>query len=163
MFFKKTAVLAFALSASAAAFAVDPITHTIQMTATVPTSDFYVEPVDPTWIGKTQALSWNPLNETLRTWQENFDVKHVGGSIHAHLDQPAKMYAGNQTFDLDVTFNSKALTTTAAEVVTEAQAATNYRTALVIAPKKPTTGYVPGDYSGTVALIFDAVVTPPAP
>lgn len=163
MLLKKTAVLAFALSASAAAFAVDPITHTIQMTATVPTSDFYVEPVDPTWIGKTQKLSWNPLNETLRTWQENFDVKHPGGSIHAHLDQPATMYAGKDTFDLKVTFNKKALTTTSAEVLFEAQAATNYRAALVITPEKPAAGYVPGDYSGTVALVFDAVVTPPNP
>jgi hypothetical protein len=163
MLLKKAAVLAFALSASAAAFAVDPITHTIQMTATVPTSDFYVEPVDPTWIGKTQNLPWNPLNETLGSWQQEFDVKHADGSIHAHLDQSAIMYGGSETFALDVTFNGTALTTTAKEVVTAAQAANNYRTRLSIVPKKPTNGYVPGDYSGTVALIFDAVVTPPPP
>lgn len=163
MLLKKTAVLAFALTASAAALAMDPITHTIQMTATIPTNNFYVEPVDPTWIGKTQNLAWNPLNQTLGSWQQEFDVKHAGGSIHAHLDAPAKMYGGSETFDLDVTFNGKAITTTAAEVVTEAQAANNYRTRLAIVPKKPTTGYVAGDYSGTVALIFDAVVTPPNP
>src|SRR5437868_6958022 len=57
--FKKTAVLAFATFASAAAVAADPITHTIQLVATVPTSDFYVEPVDPTWVGKEQVLAWN--------------------------------------------------------------------------------------------------------
>lgn len=163
MLLRKTAVLAFALSASAAAFAVDPVTHTIQMTATIPTNNFYVEPVDPTWIGKTQALSWNPLNGTLGSWQQEFDVRHAGGSIHAHLDAPAKMYGGSETFDLDVTFNGNALTTTAREVVTAAQATNNYRTRLAIAPKRPASGYVPGDYNGTVALIFDAVVVPPAP
>lgn len=163
MLFKKTAVLAFALSASAAAFAVDPISHTIQMTATIPTSDFYVEPVDSTWIGKEQKLNWNPLTENLGNWQEQFDVKHTSGSISAHLDAPAVMYGGNETFNLGVAFNGIAVTTTPTQVVTAAQAATNYRTNLTIAPAKPTTGYVAGDYSGTVALVFDAVVTPPNP
>lgn len=157
MLLKKTAVLAFALSASAAAFAVDPISHTIQMTATIPTSDFYVEPVDSTWIGKEQVLSWNPLTENLGNWSEKFDVKHTGGSISAHLDAPATMYGGNDTFDLAVAFNGNVVTTTAAEVVTATQAATNYRTNLTITPTKPGTGYVAGDYSGTVALVFDAV------
>jgi hypothetical protein len=161
--FKKTAVLAFATFASAAAVAADPITHTIQLVATVPTSDFYVEPVDPTWVGKEQVLAWNPLagaTGNLGSWRQDFDVKHTAGSIHASLDTPAVIYGGSNQIELDVAFNGKPVTLAVAEVVSNAEAGGNYRTSMSIVPKVPAGGYKAGRYTGNVAVNFDAVVTP---
>ena len=149
---------AFALVASLSVQAA-PITQTIQVIADIPATDFYVEPVDASWLPQEQRLNWLPLTASLDSWSKDFDVKHSAGSIHAHLDgELAKLRGGGEVIDLVVSFNGKALTTTAAEVVPATEAASNFRTAMSIVPTKPTGGYKPGNYTGNVAVIFDAVV-----
>lgn len=162
MKFKTTLIAAnlgaLALVASLSAQAA-PITHTVQLIADIPEVDFYVVPVDPSWLPLEQRLDWKPLTASLDSWSKDFDVKHSGGSITAHLDgQPAKLYGGAEVIDLVVSFNGVVLTTAALEVVTEAQAANNYRAAMSIVPTAPTGGYKPGKYTGNVAVVFDAVI-----
>lgn len=152
---------AIALVASLSAQAATPSTHTIQLVADIPDTDFYVVPVDPSWVPNEQRLNWLPLTASLDSWSKDFDVKHTGGSIHAHLDgELAKLRGGSEVIDLAVSFNGKQLTIGAQEVVTKAEALNNFRTAMSIVPTAPTGGYKPGNYTGNIAVIFDAVVVP---
>ncbi|OKA28009.1 hypothetical protein BOH74_04160 [Pseudomonas versuta] len=139
-----------------------PITHTIQLIADVPEVDFYVEPVDASWLPVEQRLDWLPLTSDLDKWSKQFDVKHSAGSINAHLDGGlGKLYGGTNVIDLVVKFNGVTLTAVSAPVVAGGAAATNLRTNMEINAVKPATGgFKPAKYTGNVAVVFDAVIVP---
>jgi hypothetical protein len=60
---------------------------------------------------------------------------------------------------LNVEFNDVKLSATPVQVVSAQDALAGTRVDLKIsAAAAPATGYVPGDYTGTVAMTFDAVV-----
>jgi hypothetical protein len=65
------------------------------------------------------------------------------------------LISGAQSIDLKVEFNNKELTLTPQLVVGESESDANYRAPLKITAKGTT--FQPGDYTGVVAMTFDAV------
>ena len=166
MSFIKNAVLAplaiAALAASVSSQAAQ-IRHTIQLEASVPSSSFLVQPVDPDLTAKVNTLNWNPGSESIEALRAPFYAKHTAGSIEASvLDLPVLSSATN-TIGLKVSFNGVELGTDAKEVLNKEEAALSPTVYLDIEPVKPATGgYKEGLYVGNVNLAFDAVL-PPTP
>ncbi|MDD0970653.1 MULTISPECIES: CS1 type fimbrial major subunit [Pseudomonas] len=159
--FKKiaiTASLAALALSSSAVFAAGEARHSISLIAHVPTNGFYVVPTDSDLVNKDQDMSFQPSTGKMREVNGFFDVRNNNGSVHASLESQPKLIAGNTTIDLQVLFNNKELTLTPQMVVGESESDVNYRAPLKISARG--TDFQPGDYTGVVAMTFDAV--PPA-
>ena len=166
--FKKIAIatpLAVLALSSSMAFAEGEERHSINLVASIPTQQFHVKPVDPDLIVKDQRLVHDPIADQLSTLRALFDTKNTNGSIAAMLEEEAYLSNGvaAEKIPLTVTFNAKPLnTSTAVEVVGDAESTPGKRVELVVVPTKPTTGgYKAGEYTGVVAMRFDAVLPTP--
>ncbi|WLH91473.1 CS1 type fimbrial major subunit [Pseudomonas sp. FP453] len=148
-------VIVLGLSVSRVEAAVER--ETFEVYVTIPTADFYVLPVDPQLVQREQRLAFNPVSSQLATLRAPFDVKNIGGAIGARLDQEAYLSNGTDRVDLRVTFNSVELSLTQSEVVASADARPGKRVGLEIAAIKPVDDYRPGNYYGTVHMVFDAI------
>ncbi len=129
--------------------------HSISLIAHVPTNGFYVVPVDPDLVNKDQDMSYQPSTGKMGEVNGFFDVRNNNGSVHASLESQPKLIAGNASIDLQVMLNNKELSLTPQMVVGEAESDVNFRAPLKIAAKG--SNFQPGDYTGSVAMIFDAV------
>ncbi|MBC8999037.1 MULTISPECIES: CS1 type fimbrial major subunit [unclassified Pseudomonas] len=159
--FKKIAIaapLALLALGSSGAFAAGEAAHSINIVAQVPTNGFYVVPTNPDLVNKDQDMSYNPSTGKMGEVTGFFDVRNNNGSVHASLDSAPKLIAGSSNIDLKVELNNKTLTLTPQEVVGEAESDVNYRMPVKISAIG--TNFAPGDYTGVVAMTFDAV--PPA-
>ncbi|KAB0498790.1 CS1 type fimbrial major subunit [Pseudomonas vancouverensis] len=146
-----------AMSASSA-FAAGEANHSINIVAHVPTNGFYVVPTDPDLVNKDQPMDYNPATAKMGEVNGFFDMRNNSGSVHASVVTAPKLIAGANSIDLKVEINGKELTTTPQMVVGEAESDVNFRAPLKISAKGTT--FQPGDYTGVVAMTFDAV--PPA-
>jgi hypothetical protein len=156
--FKKLAIaapLALLAMGSTGAFAAGEASHSISLVAHVPTNGFYVVPTDPDLVNKDQDMSYQPTTGRMRDVNGFFDVRNNNGSVHASLESQPKLVAGNTTIDLQVLLNNKELTLTPQMVVGESESDVNYRAPLKITARG--SNFQPGDYTGSVAMIFDAV------
>ncbi|NVZ68891.1 CS1 type fimbrial major subunit [Pseudomonas costantinii] len=131
--------------------------ETFEVFVEIPTADFFVLPVDPQLVQREQRLSYNPVSSQLSSLRGQFDVKSIGGAIGARLEDEAFLYSGTDRIDLQVTFNNQPLSLMHTEVVSTAEAMSGKRVALEIAAIKPTDDYPPGNYFGTVRMVFDAI------
>lgn len=156
--FKKLAIAAplaaLALNSSLA-FAAGEASHSINIVAHVPTNGFYVVPTDPDLINKDQDMSYNPGTGKMREVNGFFDVRNTNGSVHASLNGLPLLRSGTEQIALKVEFNGVSLNQTPQLVVGEDESDSVYRAALKITPIGTT--FNPGDYTGTVAMVFDAV------
>jgi hypothetical protein len=158
MMFKKFAIaapLAVLALQSSMAFAAGEAAHSINLIAHVPTNGFYVVPTDPDLVNKDQDMSFRPATGKMGEVNGFFDVRNNNGSVHASLESAPKLISGAQSIDLKVEFNNKELTLTPQMVVGESESDANYRAPLKITAKGTT--FQPGDYTGVVAMTFDAV------
>lgn len=157
-FAKKLQLSMLLIAATAAAPAMaDPVEHTIKLSATVPTATFHVLPTQDDWINDVQRLNYNPVTTELSSLVKQFTVLNTAGGITGRLSEPAVLTSGGTTIPLTVNFGALPLTNVAQVVVTAAAAATSHQVNLQIVPVRPTTGpYVAGNYTGNVALEFDA-------
>jgi len=156
--FKKFAIaapLAFLAMTSTGAFAAGEASHSISLVAHVPTNGFYVVPTDPDLVNKDQDMSYQPTTGKMAEVNGFFDVRNNNGSVHASLESQPKLVAGNTSIDLQVMLDNKELTLTPQMVVGESESDVNYRAPLKISAKG--SNFQPGDYTGSVAMIFDAV------
>ena len=155
--FKKFAIAAplALLAMSSTAFAAGEASHSISLIAHVPTNGFYVVPTDPDLVNKDQDMSYQPTTGKMADVNGFFDVRNNNGSVHASLESLPKLVAGNTSIDLQVMLNNKELTLTPQMVVGESESDVNYRAPLKISAKG--SNFQPGDYTGSVAMIFDAV------
>jgi hypothetical protein len=156
--FKKLAIaapLALLAMGSTGAFAAGEASHSISLVAHVPTNGFYVVPTDPDLVNKDQDMSYQPTTGKMRDVNGFFDVRNNNGSVHASLESQPKLVAGNTTIDLQVLLNNRELTLTPQMVVGESESDVNYRAPLKITARG--SNFEPGDYTGSVAMIFDAV------
>ncbi|MGA5586646.1 CS1 type fimbrial major subunit [Pseudomonas siliginis] len=155
--FKKIAIAAplALLAMSSTAFAAGEASHSISLIAHVPTNGFYVVPTDPDLVNKDQDMSYQPTTGKMADVNGFFDVRNNNGSVHASLESLPKLVAGNTSIDLLVMLNNKELTLTPQMVVGESESDVNYRAPLKISAKG--SNFQPGDYTGSVAMIFDAV------
>ncbi|WP_219268458.1 CS1 type fimbrial major subunit [Pseudomonas sp. Xaverov 259] len=161
--FKKIAIavpMTLLALASTGVFAAGEAAHSIQLTAHVPTTSFYVQPVNSDVVNVPQVLVYDAISSTFKPLVESFDTKNTAGSIHASIEQATTyLFNGSTKIDLDVEFNGVKLGATPVQVVTAQNALTGSRVVLEITPvAAPSTGYVPGDYTGTVAMTFDSVI-----
>ncbi|WLI13750.1 MULTISPECIES: CS1 type fimbrial major subunit [Pseudomonas] len=162
--FKKIAIaapLAVLALSSSVVFAAGEARHSISLVAHVPTNGFYVVPTDFDLINKDQDMSFQPGTGKMRDVEGFFDVRNNNGSVHASLESAPKLISGANTIDLKVELNNRQLTLTPQLVVGEAESDVNYRAPLKISAVGTT--FTPGDYTGVVAMTFDAVppvVTP---
>ncbi|MBY8936590.1 MULTISPECIES: CS1 type fimbrial major subunit [Pseudomonas] len=156
--FKKIAIaapLALLALGSSGAFAAGEAAHSISIVAHVPTNGFYVVPTDPDLVNKDQDMSYQPGTGRMGEVNGFFDVRNNNGSVHASVDSAPKLISGANSIDLQVAINNKALTTTPQEVVGESESDVNFRAPLKISAIG--SNFQPGDYTGVVALTFDAV------
>jgi hypothetical protein len=156
--FKKLVIaapLAFLALNSSMVSAAGEANHSISLIAHVPTNGFYVVPVDPDLVNKDQDMSYQPSTGKMGEVNGFFDVRNNNGSVHASLESQPKLIAGNASIDLQVMLNNKELSLTPQMVVGEAESDVNFRAPLKIAAKG--SNFQPGDYTGSVAMIFDAV------
>lgn len=131
--------------------------QTFHVSVTIPTSEFYVLPVNPGFLEREQVMAWNPVSAELSPLREHFDVKNASGSISARLVAEPFLFNGRERIDLAVRFNGQLLSLLETPVVDEQQARVGQRVRLEIAATTPPDGYAPGQYYGTVQLMFDAV------
>ncbi|QAY89640.1 MULTISPECIES: CS1 type fimbrial major subunit [unclassified Pseudomonas] len=156
--FKKIAIaapLAILALGSSGAFAAGEAAHSINIVAHVPTNGFYVVPTDPDLVNKDQDMSFQPSSGKMREVNGFFDVRNNNGSVHASLESAPKLISGSDTIDLKVELNNKELNLTPQLVVGEAESDVNFRAPLKISAVGTT--FQPGDYTGVVAMTFDAV------
>ena len=156
--FKKIAIAApFALLAlgSSGAFAAGEAAHSISIVAHVPTNGFYVVPTDADLVNKDQDMSYQPTTGKMGEVSGFFDVRNNNGSVHASLDSTPRLISGSSSIDLKVEIINKTLTTTPQEIVGEAESDVNYRAPVRISAIG--SSFTPGDYTGVVAMTFDAV------
>ncbi|MFL1388149.1 CS1 type fimbrial major subunit [Pseudomonas tritici] len=155
--FKLLALLIIILGVSVSRIEAAVERETFDVFVTIPTADFYVLPVDPQLVQREQKLAYNPVTSQLATLRAPFDVKNIGGAIGARLHQEAYLSNGADRIDLRVTFNDVELGLTQTEVVSTAEARPGKRVGLEIAAVKPDDDYRPGNYYGTVHMVFDAI------
>ncbi|EJM64998.1 hypothetical protein PMI30_03458 [Pseudomonas sp. GM50] len=156
--FKKIAFaapLAVLALSSSVVFAAGEARHSISLVAHVPTNGFYVVPVDPDLVNKDQDMSFRPSTGTMGEVNGFFDVRNNNGSVHASLESLPKLISGASTINLQVALNGMVLSTTPQMVVGETESNVNYRAPLNI--KAVGTTFAPGDYTGAVTMMFDAV------
>lgn len=139
------------------------ISETFEVSVSIPSPRFYVIPADPDWIHLEQRLPWNSVTETLSPLRKHFDVKNDSGAIAARLSFEPYLSNGRETDDIPdviplvVTFNQKRLSLDAHEVISETDGKAGKRVNLEIAAVKPVGGYKPGEYYGSVHLVFEAI------
>lgn len=143
------------LAMTSTAFAAGEASHSVSLVAHVPTNGFYVVPTDPDLVNKDQDMSYQPTTGKMAEVNGFFDVRNNNGSVHASLESLPKLVAGSTSIELQVMLNNKELTLTPQLVVGEAESDVNYRAPLKISAKG--SNFEPGDYTGSVAMIFDAV------
>lgn len=156
--FKKiaiTASLAALALSSSVTFAAGEARHSISLIAHVPTNGFYMVPTDTDLVNKDQDMSYQPSTGKMREINGFFDVRNNNGSVHASLESVPQLIYGSETIPLEVSFNNKVLTLTPQMVVGESESDVNYRAPIKI--RATGSSFPSGDYTGTVALTFDAV------
>lgn len=134
--------------------------HTFELSLLVPTRSFYVVPAEAGWIQRPQILPWLRELSRLGSLRKYFDVRHDTSAVEARLELPPYLSNGHSADDipLRVRFNGVELphSLQPMEVVNAADAAVGSRVLLEIEPQQPPGGYRPGDYYGSVLLLFNA-------
>ncbi|MDZ5433665.1 CS1 type fimbrial major subunit [Pseudomonas fluorescens] len=125
----------------------------------IPTLNFYVIPSEPNWIHREQVLPWDVNTRKLGGLRRTFDVKHDSSAIEARLESYPHLANGRdsrENINLLVSFNGKELShhPVPQQVVTAEEARGGARVMLEIKPRDDST-YYPGDYYGTVNIIFN--------
>lgn len=133
--------------------------ETFEVSVSIPTAEFHVLPVDPGWMGHEQKLHWNLATDELGSLRKQFDVKNTNGAIAARLSEEPYISNGREVDNiaLAVMFNRIKLTVDNAQVIAASEANVGKRVELLIAAVKPDDGYKPGDYYGSVHMIFEAL------
>ncbi|WLH08236.1 CS1 type fimbrial major subunit [Pseudomonas lurida] len=129
--------------------------HAFDVSVTIPVHEAYVLPSEPDWMGQEQELAWNLATSQLSRLRKSFDVKNLSGGVAARLGAEPYLFNGRYRIDLRVLFNQVPLTLDSTEVVNAAEAQVGRRAELEIAAIEPDEGYKPGEYYGTVHIVFD--------
>ena len=148
------AVPVMTLMAGMAMAAIEPITKEITVQAVVPQVEFSVEP-DSSWANKPVKLDYVLGEEKFKPFSGDFRAKSTVGAINAKLIAVATISSGSENIDLDVKVGNKSLGLTPVEVMVAGEANVGGDLPMTINTIKPDAGYVAGDYSGTVSILFE--------
>ena len=157
--FKKFAVAVpmtlLALSSSMA-FAAEEIRSSINISANIPTYDFYAQPVNPDF-GKDEKMAWNVITESLAPLRAAYDIRNTLGSVHAYVEGgPQHLNNGHSAIQLTYAFNGVTLTGMPKEVVGDTESNGGMRADLVITAALPGNNQT-GLYTANPVVIFDAI------
>ncbi|MBO1541376.1 CS1 type fimbrial major subunit [Pseudomonas sp. OA65] len=132
--------------------------ETFEVYVTIPTVDFHVLPLDPQLVQREQRLPFSTITGELTPLRATYEVKNSNGAIDARLAQEAYLSNGHDRIDLRVSFNNVQLSLDSTPVVSAGEARPGRHVPLEIAAIRPAgENYKPGDYYGTVHMVFDAV------
>ncbi|KJH84561.1 adhesin major subunit pilin [Pseudomonas fluorescens] len=132
--------------------------ETFEVYVTIPSADFFVLPLDPQLVQREQRLPFSTITGELSPLRAIYEVKNSNGSIDARLAEEAYLSNGRERIDLQVRFNNVPLTLDSTPVVSASEARPGRQVPLEIAAVRSAgENYVPGDYYGTVHMVFDAV------
>lgn len=134
--------------------------HIFEVSVDIPTLGFYVIPSETDWIHREQTLPWNIHTSTLGGLRKHFDVKTDSSAIEARLESFPYLSSGGDSRDnivLRVSFNGKELShdLMPQQVVSVEEAMAGSRVPLEIQPREQAGGYKPGEYYGTVNIVFN--------
>ncbi|WP_019613867.1 CS1 type fimbrial major subunit [Psychromonas ossibalaenae] len=145
-----TALVTTMFSAGALAATGDQITKSIQVTATVPSSTFSVEPTAGQW--PTQVELNYDVNVGFDSW--NTTLKSVSGDgVNASLMGTPMLVSGQHSIPLIVTVGTQVLDNTPRKVADDAAVH-----GIALSVTTDNSGYATfeaGNYSGTVQLVFE--------
>ncbi|AJA14826.1 CS1 type fimbrial major subunit [Pseudomonas sp. YQ_6] len=155
------AVPFLALFAGAAvASAPEPISQNISVTAVIPGNDFSVAPVGD-WLEKGVTLEYEPEREDFKAVSEKFSAQSDVGAIQAHLLHTAALQdpQTDQRIDLVISVGGKKLELTPTEVMSAEDAKGGNELPITFSAIKPDNGYLKGEYTGTVSVLFETSST----
>lgn len=163
---KSLAAAAVICATFGVAHAADPLSYTINLSASVPSDSFQVIPVDTGWIDQTQDMGYDIATSKLQVFEKQFQYKNTAGAIQASLtgnlnNGKPQLSNGTDVIPLAVTFNNVALSDSAATVVAVDAAKAGGRTALRISQATDAALTVNGSFTGSVSMLFEPVVTAP--
>lgn len=149
---KKLTLLALAMIASTQAMAADPIEKQVTVSATIPTTTFYVEPYGSNWMNEVQEMGYNAISETLMPVNKQLMAKSTIGPIEALLLNDAAMSNGADSIALVVSIAGTTLGTAAKPIMndTTGQKVLDFK----VDATKPAAGFKPGTYQGVVSMLF---------
>jgi hypothetical protein len=157
MMLKKTALvlpLALLAAASTSVFAAGEATSVINIKATIPTTQFHAQPVDPNF-GRDETMAYNTVTNQLSPLRATYAVKNTDGSIKAYIEGgPASLTNGTDSIALTTTFNGVTLTGSPLEVVDDASSTPGTQADMVIAAATPAAG-VSGLFTTNYVVVFD--------
>lgn len=160
-----TALVSCIAFGSTLANAADTQSYTINLSATVPSENFQVIPVESGWVNQTQEMGYDIATNKLQIFEKQFQYKNTAGAIQATLtgnlnsDGKPQLSNGTDVIPLTVSFNNITLSKTAATVVSADAAKAGGRTALKISQDSDSALKVHGSFTGSVAMIFEPVVS----
>lgn len=154
------APLAVLALGSSMAFAVEPITHAINMRAFIPTNVFNVGPQDPEF-GKDVELVYNEVSGELNTKTAIFNLRNTDpkGAINAFIEggqAAASLYNGSTSIPLTVSMGSVELNEKSTEVVNETDSVPGVQRQMSIKAAKPTAAQT-GNFTGNFTVVYEPV------
>lgn len=158
--FKKIALsvpTAALLLSSAMAMAATEENITIQLKANVPGATFHVRPPASEDWTSIQEIRWDAQSNQLINWSKKLEVLSTTAGINAKLVSEPELISGSNKIKLDVFVHDTKVAINSAEVVKAEDAKLGRQVAFEIRPEQTTgsTRHPQGDYTGTVALIFE--------
>lgn len=144
--------------------------YDVLLKASVPSDNFHVRPVESGWIGERQEMVYDLATEKLQPLKKLFQYKNTAGAIKATLlntdaDGAPLLFNASNSIKLAVKFNNVAITQEGDTVVTAEEAKTGGRANLDISTANnaalPLATYA-GEYTGTVSINFEPVVSAPS-
>ena len=125
----------------------------------IPAVSFYVLPDDARLLVEAVTLEWDISSGGFAPVRTHFTVLNHNGGFNVKLEEAAVLRRSDRRaqLELEVKLNGTSLSTNSKLIVAHAKTPT--RLALDIKANVPSGGYSPGDYFGSVNLIFE----PPAP
>jgi hypothetical protein len=151
------AICAAAAFAHSVVFAA-PITRKLdfQVKATIPATQSLTITPEADWQNTPLELKWDEATGALQpVTSKKLNIKS-SKSITAKLQSAAALTLGKNSIPLTIKIGAKELTTAAQEVATDAEATKGHDVQVVVSPTSNAPHYASGDYTATVAIIFEA-------
>lgn len=146
------------------AFAIEPQTNDIQIQATIPSNDYYVNTTTGSWPTEKQNLGYNSISKTLTPYELSLRLKNSNGAITAGLAKAVSLTNGTSEIPVtvsivkavgpDVVLNTSATQQAIYAAPSTAGAGVEEAATLRVVGT-PAADQAAGTYNGTVSLIFN--------
>ncbi len=131
----------------------------IRITAVIPSTTFYAQPVNKPEFGTAEVMSYNIITKKLSSLVQPFELKASTGSVKAFIEGNSYLFNGAsaQNIPLIVKLGSTTLTGTSSEVAATGTATTGVSQLLDISA-----GVIPAGATGSYSADFTIVFEPSA-